>query len=287
MSDMFSSFKIPANEEAPKVLLLGQPGAGKTFSLASLLEFGLEVFVIFTEQGKDSLLESARQLPKELQKNLHYTRVAAGSPGFSALKQVARTINRTTQKDMQSAKGVNEKAYDQMIEVISACENFVDQHGEAFGNASDWGNNRVLVIDGLSGLNTMCMDLVVGAKPVKTIADWGIAMDTQMRFINQCVNDLVCGVVILAHLEINKDEVEGKVYKFPRLLGNKNSYDFGKHFSDVIFAEDTGKEFVWRTQEKGMQLKTRNLPRAEKLKPTFVPLWATWAGRFEEEEQND
>lgn len=271
---------VPADEEAPKVLLMGQPGGGKTYSLASLLKAGMEVFVIFTEQGKESLLEACIEqgIPMD---NLHWTRVAAGSPGFGALKKIAKTINRTTQKDMQSEKGIDQMKYQQMIDLIGHCENFVDQHGVSYGNATEWGNNRVLAIDGLSGINTMCMDLVVGAKPVKTIADWGIAMDAEMRFINQCANSLTAMFVLVAHLELNKDEVEGKIYKYPKVLGNKNTYDFGKHFSDVILATDEGDKFKWSTQEKNMQLKTRNLKRSNNLKPTFVPLIEKWASRYE------
>ncbi len=277
---------VPEGEEAPKVLLVGQPGGGKTDAIATLLAAGMEVFVIFTEQGKESLLESCirRGLPMD---KLHWARVAAGSPGFGSLKQIAKTINRSTQKEMQGGDGMENRKYQQMIELIGLCENFVDQNGVSYGNATDWGNDRVLVIDGLSGINTMAMDLVVGAKPVKTIADWGIAMDAEMRFINQCVNSLTAMFVLIAHLEINKDEVDGKIYKFPKVLGNKNTYDFGKHFSDVILAEDQGNnEYTWCTDAKGMQLKTRNLKKGSKLKPDFVPLVEKWASRYQEFEKD-
>lgn len=272
---------VPHDEEAPKVLLIGQPGSGKTYAIASLLEAGMEVFVIFTEQGKESLLEACKERGISMAK-LHWTRVAAGSPGFGALKKIARTVNMSTQKEMQSEKGIDAQKYRQMIELIGHCEDFVDQHGVSYGNATDWGNDRALVIDGLSGINTMCMDLVVGAKPVKTVADWGIAMDAEMRFINQCANSLTAAFILVAHLELNKDEVEGKIYRYPRLLGNKNTYDFGKHFSDVILTTDEGDKFKWSTQEKQMQLKTRNLKRSNNLKPTFVPLIEKWASRYEE-----
>lgn len=274
---------VPADEPGPKVLLLGMPGAGKTLSIASLLNAGLEVFVIFTEQGQESLLEGLGIHDcKGLKDKLHWNRVTPGSPGFGSLKKIARDINRKEQKELQSAKGVSEKDYQQMVDLIGLCENFVDQHGVEFGDVTTWGNDRVLVIDGLSGLNVMSMDLVVGAKPVKTIADWGIAMDTQMRFILQCVNSLTCTFVLLGHLEINKDEVDGRMYRFPKLLGNKNSYDFGKHFSDVILAEDQGDKFNWSTQDKNMQLKSRNLGRGSKFKPDFVTLLDNWSKRYVE-----
>jgi broad-specificity NMP kinase len=277
---------VPENEEAPKVLLMGQPGAGKTYALASLLKAGLEVFVIFTEQGKESLLEACIETEAPMDK-LHWARVSAGSPGFGSLKKIAKTINRSTQKDMQGEKGIDNQKYQQMIDLIGLCEDFVDQHGVSYGNATEWGNDRCLVIDGLSGINTMCMDLVVGAKPVKTIADWGIAMDAEMRFINQCVNSLTAMFVLVAHLELNKDEVEGRIYKYPKVLGNKNTYDFGKHFSDVVLATDEGSKFSWSTEAKNMQLKTRNLQRSSKLKPDFVPLVEKWASRYAKAEEVD
>lgn len=286
VSDLVS--KVPADEPAPKVLLLGIPGSGKTYSISTLLEAGLEVFVIFTEQGRESLLEGMIDNGlKEQRKNLHWARVAPGSPGFGNLKKIAKDINTKDQKTLQSSKGVSEKNYQQMIEMIGLCENFVDQNGVEYGDVSEWGNNRVLVIDGLSGINVMAMDLVVGAKPVKTVADWGIAMDAQMRFILQCANDLTAGFVLLAHLELNKDEVEGKIYRCPKLLGNKNTYDFGKHFSDVILCEDLGNEYAWSTQAKNMQLKGRNLGKKAKLVPSFVPLYKHWAERYTMEAEFD
>lgn len=273
---------VPDNEPGPNVLLMGMPGAGKTYSITSLLDAGLEVFVIFTEQGRESLLESVIDNKRDRSK-LHWASVAPGAPGFGAMKTIARDINRKEQKELQSAKGVHEKHYQQMITLIGLCENFIDQNGESFGDATTWSNKRALVIDGLSGINVMAMDLVVGAKPVKTIADWGIAMDAEMRYVLQCANSLMCTFVMLAHLELNKDEVEGKIYRYPKLLGNKNTYDFGKHFSDVIVAEDAGNSYTWSTMAKNMQLKARNLPKKSGMKPDFVPLIETWSSRYVEE----
>lgn len=271
---------VPENEEAPKVLLLGMPGAGKTYQIVSLLEAGLEVFVIFTEQGKESLLRACKERGVSTEK-LHYRRISAGSPGFGTMRKVARMINVNEQKDLQSMKGIENKNFQQFMDLYGLCENFVDQHGVEFGDVSTWGNDRVLVVDSLSGINQMSLDLVVGAKPFKTMADWGCAMDVEMRFISQCVNDLICGFVLLGHLELNQDQVTGKVYRYPKLLGNKNSYDFGRHFSDVILARDEGGVYSWCTQDKDMQLKTRNLESKSKLEPGFDKIWANWAALFE------
>lgn len=283
-TNIIAGHRVPANEEAPKVLLIGQPGSGKTRSIATLLEAGLEVFVIFTEQGKESLLQGVIDLglEKVAKEKLHWAFVGASTPGFAGLRKFAQDINAKSQKELQKeGGGAVPKNHQQLIDVIRLCENFKDQHGNEFGNVSEFGNDKVLVVDGLSGINDMSMDLVVGAKAIKTIADWGMAMDTQMKLVKQFVGDLVCGFILLAHLEINKDEVEGKIYKLPKLLGNKNSADFGSKFSDVILAKDTGANWIWSTQENQMQLKTRNLEYSGKLKPSFVDLFSKWASRYE------
>jgi len=279
---------VKKGEEGPKVLLLGLPGAGKTSAIATALLAGLEVFVIFTEQGKDSLLERALEhegITKEMRKHLYWNYVGASTPGWKGLLNFAKEVNASDQKTLQSAKGSVLKEHQQLLDMIRVCSNFVDQNGKEWGDISQFDNNKFVAIDGLSGLNDMCMDIVVGAKVIRTIADWGMAMETQMKFIKQVVNDLTCGACVIGHIELNKDEVDGRIYRLPKILGNKNSGDFGKFFSDVILAKDLGTDYVWSTQENQMQLKTRNLKKSGKLPPDFLPLFKNWAERYERMEE--
>ena len=269
------------NEPAPNVLLLGLPGAGKTDAVATLVEAGMEVFVIFTEQGRESLLEGAIRRGVDKDK-LHWAYVGAATPGSKGLKTLFKEISTKDQSALQKSENLGgAKNYDQILDLIDLLNDFVDQNGVHYGDVESWGNGRALVIDGLSGINDMAMNLVVGGKPIKSIADWGIAMDSEMSLIKNYVNSTTCMFVLIGHLELNKDEVSGRIEKMPKLLGNKNSADFGKYWSDVVLAKDTGNDFVWSTQENGMQLKTRNLERGVKLEPSFVPLVKKWAGRYE------
>jgi len=281
--NIIAGHKVPKGEEAPKILLLGLPGAGKTSSIATAIQAGLEVFVIFTEQGKDSLLERvlALDLTKEERGRLHWNYVGASTPGWKGLMVFAKELNLKDQKELQVGKGAVPKEHQQLIDLIRVCSNFIDQHGVEFGDISRFDNDKMVVIDGLSGINDMCMDIVVGAKVIKTIADWGMAMDAEIKFIKQLCNDLTCAMTLIGHLELDKDEMDGRIYKFPKLLGKANTASFGKYFSDVILAKDLGEEYVWSTQEKEMQLKTRNLSKSKKHEPSFVPLFKTWAKRYE------
>lgn len=275
---------VPEDEPGPNVLLMGMPGSGKTFSIATLLKAGMEVFVIFTEQGRESLFEGLKLwgVTEEERKDLHWCSVAPSSPGFRSMRKVMHDINTKEQKDLQGEKMIGQsKEFNQMLDMVDACGKFIDQHGEDFGDVTTWSNKRALVVDGLSSINDMCMDLVVGAKPIKTIADWGMAMDAEMRFLKQLVHSTTCTFVLLAHLELNKDEVSGKIHKAPKLLGQKNTYDFGKYFSDVLLCEDKGNNtWTWTANKSNMQLKTRNLDYSKSLEPNFVPLLSNWAARY-------
>jgi len=68
----------------------GDAGAGKTWSLATLIEAGLEVFVLTTEpNGMDSLLDAVATKKLPLSK-LHWHAVSPASPGWDGLIEVAK-----------------------------------------------------------------------------------------------------------------------------------------------------------------------------------------------------
>lgn len=284
-NEYFPYSHIPPMEPGPNILLLGFPGNGKTHSVASLLKAGLEVFVIFTEQGRESMLEGLRtyKCTPEERKRLHWNMVETASPGFGALADIARKINTSNQKALSGMDSISGNKYQQALKLINTCASYVDQNGEDFGDVSTWGNDRALVIDGLSGVNDMMMDLVVGGKPVKSISDWQIAMDAEMRFVKQLCNDTMCTLVMTGHLDREKDEVTGKLTVTPSLLGTKNGTKIGRLFSDVLFATKADGTFVWRVEDsQNEQLKTRNLPVSNKSYPqNFVPLIENWASRYE------
>lgn len=282
--DWFPYPDVPTNEPGPNVLLLGFPGNGKTHSIASLLKAGLEVFVIFTEQGRESMLEGLATFKcteEEIQR-LHWTMVETASPGFAALSNIAKKINSNNQKALAGMDDISGNKYQQALTLINTCANFIDQNGEEFGDVSTWGNERALVIDGLSGMNDMMMDLVVGGKPVKSMADWQIAMDAEMRLVKQLCNDTRCTLVMTGHLDREKDEVTGKLTVTPSLLGTKNGTKIGRLFSDVIYCYKEGSRFFWAVEDsQNEQLKTRNLKMGAKNYPQdFKPLVEKWASRY-------
>jgi hypothetical protein len=122
----------------------------------------------------------------------------------------------------------------------------------------------------------MAMDMVVGAKPTKNPGDWGVAMDILARLLDKFADDTRCHYVLISHLEREKDEVTGAIRNMPSTLGQKLAPKIGRNFDDVVMAKENLGDFYWTTVDASTELKNRNLPKADKQKPSFVPLIESW-----------
>lgn len=257
-------------------LLLGAPGSGKTSSIVTLAQAGLEVFVAFTEQGIGNLKKAMtlHNLTEEERGLIHYAYIKPGRGSFKKLAKGATEVNRAAEFGRMVAG--NRKDHSQFIDLLDLCSDFVDQNGESFGAVDEWGAERILVVDGMSGLNDMCMSLVVGDKPVKTLQDWGVAIDQLDKFVKQCCN-LLCCFGLLSHMEQEKDEVTGRMIVTASALGRKLGASIGRHFQDVILTSKGKGKYQWATDDSRIELKHSYLNESASLPATFEPLVAAWA----------
>jgi hypothetical protein len=256
------------------ILLLGESGSGKTYSLRTLIDAGLTLFVLQTEPGGTVLAD----LPED-KYHCHY--IAPATAPWDAMADSAKKINTLSMKALAQMDGINKREYAQWIEVIETLGDFkCDRCGTSYGDVSTWDNDRVLVIDSLSGLNIMAMDLVVGSKPTKSMADWGIAMDNLGRLINKLVTDTKCHLVLTAHLEPERDEVTGRVVNMPSTLGRKLAPQLPRFFDDCINTIREGSTWKWSTATANTALKARDLPIDDNLAPSFVQIMNTWRKQF-------
>lgn len=270
---------VPSHALGFNTLLMGMPGSGKTSAIATLLQSGLEVFVAFTEQGVGNLKKACKLhgcTDDELSR-LHYAYVPPARTGFSQLQKSAADIQRAPEFGKMPAG--SRKDHGQFVNLLSLMADFIDQNGDSFGAVDEWDASRVLVCDGLSGLNDMCMGLVAGAKPVKTLQDWGVAIDQLDKFIKTLCNS-VCCFVLLSHLEQEKDEITGRMIVTASALGRKLGATIGKHFQDVVLAERAGSSFLWATDSNKVELKFSYLDNSTKLEADFQPLVQSWAEEF-------
>jgi hypothetical protein len=122
----------------------------------------------------------------------------------------------------------------------------------------------------------MAMNLVTGSKPVKSMADWGVAIDNLERLIVKLCVDTKCHFVLLAHLEREVDEVTGGTSLMASTLGRKLAPKLPRFFSDVVQAKRNVDKFVWSTAASNVDLKARNLPIADNLDPSFKAILTSW-----------
>lgn len=252
------------------VLLMGASGTGKTHSLRTLVDSGLEVFVLFTEPGMEVLAD----IPSD---KLHWHYIPPSSPDWSDMIDSASKINKLSLKSLSEMSDINKSKYTEFLDVLGSLANFKDDRtGQTYGGVDSWGPERVIVVDSLSGLSIMAMNLIAGSKPVKSIADWGVSVDNLERLLTKLCVDTRCHFVLISHLERETDEVTGGTSLTASTLGRKLGPKLPRFFSDVIHVKRDGEKFNWSTATSNVDTKARNVKIAADLPPSFQPIIASW-----------
>ncbi len=262
------------------VLLMGPAGTGKTHSLGTLVDAGVEVFYLGLEPGLASLLGywTARSLP--IPANLHWHMVAPPKANFLNMLDDADKISKLSLDALAKMSDPNKGKHNQFISILTALNNFKDNRdGKEYGAVNEWGPDRALAIDGMAGLGRAAMSLVVGGKAVKNQSDWGIAQDQLEKLLRMLCDGCTCHFVLLAHVERETDMVLGGIKIMVSTLGRALAPKIPAMFSDVILATRTGTKWEWDTASAQADVKTRNLAIAGTNPPSFAPIVAKWKSR--------
>ena len=262
------------------VLLEGPTGTGKTYSLGTLVETGVEVFGLFTESGLETLLGYWTDQGKPIPSNLHWHVLTRKQAGFAILLKGAESVNTMSLEALAKMQDPARMQHNEFINLIKALVNFPDDRtGQTFGAVDSWGPDRALFIDSLTGINSIAMSLVVGNKPMKSMADWGLAQDQIEKLLRQLTDGMKCHFILLAHVERETDQVLGGVKITAGTLGKSLAPKIPPMFSDVILAGREGTKWSWSTANPMADLKTRNLPIADNIPPNFSTIIQKWKSR--------
>ena len=279
-----SQQKLPS---APAVLLLGAPGAGKTYSIGTLAKRRKIIYVFTDPGGDESLIDSCRAHGVSIS-NLHWHYLPPVSDGWGTLQEMTDKVNMMNYDGLTKLQGINKSDHKQFYNIVGVMSNFVCQRsGKALGNVCELDPMEYAVVfDSLTGLNKIARDTTVGAKPTMHQGEWGVAMSLEETFIRQFVADIRCPRVMIGHVERQTDEVAGRITFLVSLLGNKLAPQIPHLFSDVIFASTEGGKFQWATMDDRIALKTRNLELKGKLPPDFEPIVDRWEQRIKEAQES-
>jgi len=265
----------------PCVLTCGEPGTGKTTALATIAH-DMDLFVIVTDpRGEESLIDGITLHDVDINR-VHWHYIAPAAPSWDTLLEMAQKINRMSYEDLTKIKaGVNKPDYRQFEQLLSCLADFTcDRTGQSYGPADGWSSNRCLAIDSLTGINTMALTLMIGAKPVAHQGEWGCAMTAEERLLQKLCSDLSCMFALTAHVELEKDELSGGTKQMVAALGRRLAPKIPREFSDVIHTYREGSNFYWSTISPGVVTKARSLPLSDKMAPDYTAIISRWRGRL-------
>jgi hypothetical protein len=271
----------PSTLPGANILLIGPAGSGKTHSIGTLVDSGVEVFFLGLEAGMESLFGYWKDKGKEIPNNLHWHTLAAPKASFTDMLDSAKAINMLSLEALAKQVDPNRGKHNRFISLLEALNNFPDDRtGQKFGAVNTWGPNKALVIDGMTGVNNCAMSLVIGGKPVRSQSDWGIAQDQVEKLIRMLCDGCSCHFVILAHVERETDMVMGGTKLMVASLGKALAPKLPPMFSDVILCvRDGGNKWTWDTGTPLADVKARNMPFASGQAADFGPLIKKWQSR--------
>ncbi len=270
----------PYNLPGLNVLLMGPSGTGKTHIIGTLVDLGVDVFYLALESGMESLLGYWKDQGKPVPDNLHWHKLIAPAADFGSMIQNATNINTLNLDSLAKMTDPNKSKHNQFISLLKALNDFPDDRtGEVYGPVNLWDQSRFLVIDGATGISQCAMALVVGGKAVRNQSDWGIAQDQVEKLVRMLCDNCACHFILLAHVERETDAVLGGVKLMVSTLGKALAPKFPAMFSDVILTERSGTKWTWNTASAMADVKTRNLPIAADITPTFKTIVDKWVKR--------
>ncbi|HSW65374.1 MAG TPA: AAA family ATPase [Dissulfurispiraceae bacterium] len=257
--------------QGTNTILLGPTKSGKTTSLRTVLDVPdiKKIFAIFTEPRFDVL-------SRDVLDRIHWRYIPPGQADWAALRNAALQVNTMSNDALQKIQGSGRDKMNQFLDILTQCNDFVDQNGERWGDVASWGTDRLLWFDGLTGLNKMARQLAVGMKPIMSQPDWGVAMKTIQDWVEIMTTQTRCHFVLISHIERELDEIRGGSRNMVSTLGRKLAPLIPTNFSDVILSVKEGANFYWDTADVSTDVGSSNLPLASKQPASFVPLFEAW-----------
>jgi len=270
----------------PKIMIEGPSGTGKTYSLGTLIDWAatqtpaLEVFCLFTENGLESLLGYWRDAEKEVPPNLHYHVVMTKPLTLASLIDGADKVGKLSYDALTKLQDGGRSQNNAFHKILTACSNFPDDRtGQKFGSVDSWGSDKIFVIDSLSELGNAAFKMITGNKPTASPADYGVAQNNLMNFLRLCTQGIAATFVITAHVDRQTDEITGGIKLMTKAVGKAMAGDIPQLFSDVIYTVRDGGQWFWDTAASNVDVKTRSLPIASKIKPDFGQIMSKWSNR--------
>lgn len=282
----------------PKILLEGDSGAGKTYSLGTIVDWaqanGHQVRVLFTENGLETLLGYWRdpplgsngqpiRPPRPIPECLAWHQVENSVLGLAALTAAANKVGllsyEALTKSIDPDRAAN-NGYEKMLKTLADFPD--DRTGKKLGNIGTWDNKVIFCVDSLSELSSICMKMVIGNKPTAAPPDYGVGQNNLINLLRYLTQGFDPTLIMTAHLQRQTNELTGGISLMVKAIGKALGDDIPQLFSEVLYARREGLEWVWDTAAIGVTTKTRYLPISSKIKPDLGQIMDKWVKRSKE-----
>jgi hypothetical protein len=219
-----------------KGLIYGDGGAGKTSSLISLIEAGYDLRIY----DFDNLLKPLKELIKvRCPDRIDQVRVQTFTDKLKGI-DVPVVMQGASMKVMPNASGTP-KAYSDAMKQL----NHWKDGDEDLGPPSTWGDNTIVVIDSLTSAANSAFRYVQAMNPMAKEPQtyYFAAQNLVMNLIYLlCSEDFAVHVLVLAHLNYEKDK-EGNVLKgFPKSIGSALNTSIATSFNTALLVESVGNQ---------------------------------------------
>lgn len=276
----------PALLAGPKILLEGSAGSGKTFALGSLVDWAArqspayQVFVLFTENGLETLLGYWRDRKMPVPENLHWHVIRTPALSLESLIEGAGKVGMLSYDALTKNIDPNRGRNNPWEKFLKALSDFPDDRtGKTFGNIGTWDARTILVNDSLSETANACMRMVIGNKPTTSLPEFGVAQGNLMNWLRFMTQAFQGTFVVTAHVQRQVNEVTGTTQLMTKAIGKAMADDIPPLFSEVIYTVREGKDWYWDTAAANVDTKTRYLPIQSKIPPNFSAIMDKWLER--------
>ena len=269
----------------PKVVLMGLGGTGKTYALGTLVDWaaanGFEVAILFTENGLETLLGYFRDKGKEPPACLFWhqqtTKPISLKALLNAADQVGKLSYEALAKSVDSNRGGENNAF---WKILQSCSNFKDDRtGKDLGPVDTFPATRIFVMDSLTETSNAAFKMQVGARPMASPGDYGIAQSNLMNFLRLLTQGIDAPFVMTAHVDREIDAVTQSAKIMIKAIGKALATEIPTLFSDVSYTTREGDKFYWDTAAYGVDCKTRSLGYRSKILPDFAQIMDVWLKR--------
>lgn len=268
----------------PNILLNGESGVGKTYSLGTLVDWaagnGFEVFYFDIENSLETLLGYWKDKGAEIPACLHWHQLKTIPVSLNQMLRAAKDTGDLSYELLTKRQDPERGGNNPFHKILAAMADFKDDRtGKSYGPVDKFGPKAIFILDSFTELSNAAAKMQIGSRSTMAPPDYGVAQNHLMNFVRLCTQGMACTFVMTSHPSRDKDEVTGSVRTSIKTIGTAIQPEIPPLFSDVIYAMREGNKFTWDTAAYGVVTKTRYLGYKANITPDFGQIMDLWKKR--------